>query len=420
MPETDAFLIAGEPSGDQLAAELIRQWHLRAPGSRFTGAGGPAMTAAGASLSCDLTAHSVIGLWEVIRRYSTFRRLFHQLLDECCARRPQVVVGIDYGGFNLRFARAIRRRATGSDWHPRIVQLVSPQVWASRPGRANRMRETHDLVLSILPFEKEWYARRTPDLRVEFVGHPIVDRHAGTPVDPLPTEIPEILLLPGSRTGEIQRHLPILFQTLPAIQARAGFKARLILPNERLVPLARSLGAGRNGAPEPEVGGLPEALRRATLAIASTGTVTLECAWFGVPTLALYRTSWLTYQVGRRLITVPHLAMPNLLAGQVVMPEFIQHEARPDAIAKAASSWLADPATLARQRTALRAVVARLGQPGAAARAAGLILELLSAPGLTPRRTPLPHGAGPEPDPATSAGTPGPQSRRSPNPPPPA
>ena len=375
-----AFLIAGETSGDQLAAELVHPWRRSRPDLRFSGAGGPAMAAAGVQLSVDLTAHSVIGLWEVIRRYGTFRRLFHQLLDQCVAARPDIIVGIDYGGFNLRFATALRERTQGTNWNPCLVQYVSPQVWASRPGRARRMEKTHDLLLSILPFEKDWYARHAPGLPVEFVGHPIVDRHADRSTAPRTVTPREVLLLPGSRVGELQRHLPVLLETVRRIRAHPGgadIRARLILPTARLVELARSLGAGRDGNPEPEVGGLPEALQQATLALASTGTVTLECAWFGVPTLALYRTSWLTYEIGRRVITVKHLAMPNLLADAVVMPEFIQSEANPVQLAQRAIEWLSDPAGLLATRQRLRELVSHLGTPGAAARAAGHLEDLL-------------------------------------------
>jgi lipid-A-disaccharide synthase len=388
-----AFLIAGETSGDQLAAELVHPWRRSRPDLRFSGAGGPAMAAAGVQLSIDLTAHSVIGLWEVIRRYRTFRRLFHQLLDQCVAERPDIIVGIDYGGFNLRFATALRERTQGTNWNPRIVQYVSPQVWASRPGRARRMEKTHDLLLSILPFEKDWYARHAPGLPVEFVGHPIVDRHADRSTAPRTVTPREVLLLPGSRVGELQRHLPVLLETVRRIRAHPGcadLRARLILPNARLVELARFLGAGRDGHPEPEVGGLPEALQQATLALASTGTVTLECAWFGVPTLALYRTSWLTYEIGRRVITVKHLAMPNLLADAVVMPEFIQSEANPVQLAQRAVEWLSDPAGLLATRQRLRELVSHLGTPGAAARAAGHLENLLQG---APERTPS-HSVG--------------------------
>lgn len=379
MKPATAFVIAGETSGDQLGSELVREWRQLAPGTRFLGAGGPALASAGVQLSTDLTAHSVIGLWEVLTKYRTFRRLFHQLLEECIAARPEVIVGVDYGGFNLRFANAIRERGAAIGWRPRLVQFVSPQVWASRPGRARRMEQSHDLLLSILPFEKAWYATHAPGLQVEFVGHPIVDRHADTPATPItpPDNLPRLLLLPGSRTGELQRHLPVLIETLDRLRPHLPFEARLILPHQRLVPLARTLGAGGPRCPEPEVGGLPDALRQTTLALASTGTVTLECAWFGVPTLALYRTSWLTYQVGKRIVTVSHLAMPNLLANRTVMPEFIQGGATAERIADTALAWLREPTTLQQARTDLNRIVAQLGPPGAPRRAARLIVELL-------------------------------------------
>jgi lipid A disaccharide synthetase len=168
------MVIAGEPSGDELAAQLVTalQAHrasLNLPPAHVFGAGGTQLKAAGADISIDLTQHAVIGLWEVLRRYSTFRRVFHQLLDLAGTEQPDVFVGVDFGGFNLRFARALRERARSiarglpepsatdasrmpqAPWNPRIVQFVSPQVWASRPGRAQLLESTHDLLLSILP-----------------------------------------------------------------------------------------------------------------------------------------------------------------------------------------------------------------------------------------------------------------------------
>jgi lipid-A-disaccharide synthase len=375
------MLIAGEPSGDQLASELVVALRELAPAfdlaPEFYAAGGPLLAAAGVPLLTDLTRHSVIGLWEAVRKYGEFRRLFHQLLDEAVRRRPTVVIGVDYGGFNLRFARALRRRSQGTDWHPHLIQFVSPQVWASRAGRARVLEENHDLLLSILPFEPAWYARHAPHLAVEFVGHPLVDRHGPRPESDFSAKHPpSLVLLPGSRPAELERHLPVLLRALAQVQAAHPVAPRLVLPNESLAALARPLIV-QLGLPAPpiEVGGLGEALAGASLAWASTGTVTLECAWYGVPTLALYRTSWSTYQIGRRLIQVPYLAMPNLLAGKVVMPEFIQDAATPEAFTAATLERLRRPEILAAERQALRAVVDSLGAPGAAARAADAILR---------------------------------------------
>ena len=179
------MLIAGEASGDLLAAELVSA--LRAPSSIlhppsspvFFGAGGAKMAAAGVELAFDLTQHSVIGFSDVLKNYFKFRRLFNQLLALAIERKPDVVIGVDFGGFNLRFGHAVReylRDNPFSKWNPKIVQFVSPQVWASRPGRADLLAADYDLLLSIFPFEKAWYARRAPKLRVEFVGHPMIGR----------------------------------------------------------------------------------------------------------------------------------------------------------------------------------------------------------------------------------------------------
>jgi len=192
------MLIAGETSGDVLAAELVKPLKEKvlarstdesadvqplrtALAPRFFGAGGPKMAAVGVELAFDLTQHSVIGISDVLKELGKFRRMFRQLLRLAIERQPDVIIGVDYGGFNLRFAKAIknyvrRHRSDFVPWNPRIVQFVSPQVWASRPGRAYSMAANHDLVLSIFPFEKAWYARHVPQLRVEFVGHPMVAR----------------------------------------------------------------------------------------------------------------------------------------------------------------------------------------------------------------------------------------------------
>lgn len=377
------MLIAGDPSGDQLAAELVTQLRLQAPGAEFFGAGGSHLQAAGMELLVDLTRHAVIGLIEVVAQYARLRRIFHELLAVAERRRPDVVIGVDYGGFNLRFARALRARAaTIPGWRPRIVQFVSPQVWASRPGRAEVLARNHDLVLSILPFEKAWYAEHAPTLRVEFVGHPLVDRHlsrgeaAGASGATREDESrPLVVLLPGSRKGELQRHWPVLRGAAALLAQALPVRLLAVLPTEELAEMARR---GSDPVPglEITVGGLAEALGRAQLALASTGTVTLECAWFRVPTLALYRTSWSTYQIGRRIITVPYLAMPNLLAGAVVMPEFIQDAATPETLSRAAIELLQQPERRLEMRRQLDLVVARLGEPGACRRAADFILAL--------------------------------------------
>jgi len=389
------MLIAGEASGDLLAAELVAALRGQLPDAQFFGAGGPKMSAAGMELALDLTQHSVIGISDVLKNYFKFRRLFNQLLALAIERKPDVVIGVDYGGFNLRFGHAIKEHVRDnpfSRWNPKIIQFVSPQVWASRPGRANKLARDYDLLLSIFPFEKDWYAQRAPSLRVEFVGHPMIGRFANDDLrfrrsrgdeaqikekleTPHVVSYKKILLLPGSRKSELQRHLPVMLDALKLIQEKLpAAKAKMVLPDPSLVQLAKSLGANL----EIQIGELPWALAEADVALASTGTVTMECAFFDVPTVTLYKTSWLTYQIARRIVTVKSLTMPNLLAGEEIYPEFIQNAATPENISRAALELLQDESRRTKIKARLAKIIASLGKPGAAGRAAEAILSLFS------------------------------------------
>jgi lipid-A-disaccharide synthase len=385
------MLIAGEASGDLLAAELVSALRGKLPDAKFFGAGGAKMVAAGVELAFDLTQHSVIGISDVLKNYFKFRRLFNQLLALAIERKPDVVIGVDYGGFNLRFGHAVKeyvRNNPFSKWNPKIVQFVSPQVWASRPGRANLLARDYDLLLSIFPFEKDWYAQRVPKLRVEFVGHPMIGRFAVGTRSTASQEssakksrdgvesVPTVLLLPGSRRSELQRHLPVILPSLKLIQAKLpNAKAKMILPNQGLKEFADKLSALQSSV-EIQTGNLSQALAQADIAIASTGTVTMECAFFGMPTVTLYKTSWFTYEIAKRIVTVRSLTMPNLLAGETVYPEFVQGDATPENISRAALELLQDESRRTKIKSQLAKIVSSLGEPGAAGRAAMAILSL--------------------------------------------
>lgn len=382
------MLIAGEPSGDMLAAELVTALRKEFDSGandetgeiRFFGAGGPRMAEAGVQLALDLTQHAIVGLLEVLKNYGKFRRLFWQLVTLATSRKPDLIICVDYSGFNRRFASAIREQVRSGkfgNWKPKIVQYVSPQVWASREGRAFKMAEVFDLLLTIFPFEKSWYAKRTPHFKVEFVGHPLVDRYPKPASGSSNTNAakPLIVLLPGSRYGELKRHLPVMAEALRLIERQTAVEHIVVLPNERLLEFAQAF---LKDYPELrlQVGGLAETLARAELAIASTGTVTLECAWFGVPTVAMYKTSWSTYQIGKRIIKVRFLAMPNLLADECILPELIQDEASPENIARESLELLGDKTRRNNVKSKLAAVAASLGEPGASQKAAAAIARL--------------------------------------------
>ena len=390
------MLIAGEASGDLLAAELVSALRQQQPDARFIGAGGPKMAAAGVHLAFDLTQHAVIGMSDVLINYFKFRRLFNQLLNLAIERKPDAIIGVDYGGFNLRFGHAIKQyvrknRSASTPWNPKIIQFVSPQVWASRPGRTNLLAADYDLLLSIFPFEKDWYAKRVPKLRVEFVGHPMVGRfnsEGRVPRAPIsdnsgsrgarPSEN-RILLLPGSRADELRRHLPPMQGALKLIREKLpDIRTKMVLPDEALKQLADKLSTLPSDT-EIQIGNLPEALAQADVAIASTGTVTVECAFFGVPTATLYKTSWSTYQIAKRIVKVKWLTMPNILADEEIYPEFVQDAATPDHIAGAALELLQNEPRRIQIKKRLAEVVSSLGGPGANTRAAAAILSLFEA-----------------------------------------
>ena len=404
MKPKQIMLIAGEASGDLLAADLVgalREELLAAEPHftadlpplqtglepRFFGAGGPRMKSAGVELAFDLTQHAVIGLSDALKDYLKVRRLFRgQLFRLAIERQPDVIVGVDYGFYNLRFGHAIRqyvRNRSGwfHGWRPKIVQYVSPQVWASRGGRAYQLARNHDLLLSIFPFEQEWYAKRVPKLRVEFVGHPMLDRFQKVGGEKKETEgsaaAPELLLLPGSRNKELTRHLPVMLAALKLIREKIpAIRARIVLPDDSLAQRAGPMEVPADV--NVQVGGLPEALARTDVAIAKTGTVTMECAYFGVPAVTLYKTSWGNWEVAKRIATVSWATMPNLLAGEELFPEFIQNAATPENISRAALELLQNEARRAQIQKRLKQIVASLGGPGASRRAAQAITRLLT------------------------------------------
>jgi lipid-A-disaccharide synthase len=370
------MIIAGEASGDTLGAELVKALRRipKCERAEFFGAGGPKLAAAGVELAFDLAAHAVVGIWEVLKNYRKFKGFFDSLLHAALQRQADVVILIDYPGFNLRFIKALRERTVGMKWRPKIVYYVSPQIWAWHESRVHQIARDVDLLLAIFPFEKAWYRERVPKFRVEFVGHPLVDRYAGYTLSARDGK--EVLLLPGSRTRELKKHLPPMIEAVQQMRQSSDFVCRMVLPSETLRDLAKTI-APLDGI-KLQVGELAEALGNARVAIASSGTVTMECAYFRVPTVVLYRTSWSTHALGRRFIKVKYLAMPNLLAGEQIYPEFIQDDATGPNLASAALDLMRDEKRRALIKSKLDTVIASLGEPGAADRAAGYIAGLIT------------------------------------------
>jgi len=390
------MLIAGEASGDTLGAELVSalreeltraeidyttDWQPLHTGlePQFFGAGGPRMKAAGVKLAFDLTEYAITGI-PTPKEYIQSRQRFRHLLQLAFERQPDVIIGIDYNYFNLRFAEAVRNyvnRRSGwfQDWHPKLVKYISPQVWASREGRVHEIARDFDLLVSLFPFEKAWYAARVPKFRVEFVGHPMLDRIAGMGSNHRNVASqPTILLLPGSRKSELRRHLPVMLSALRLIREKLPqAKARMVAPNEALADMAKSLGVDC----EIQVRDLPQALAEADVAIASTGTVTMECALFGLPTVTLYKKLLLGVGLSIGIIKSKWFTMPNIIAKEELYPEFLQGAATPANIAGATLELLQNQSRRDEIKDKLAKIISTLGGPGASRRAAQAITQLL-------------------------------------------
>ena len=380
MSTRQVMLLAGEASGDTLGAELVEALADAEPTIDCFGAGGSKMRQAGVDIQIDLTEHAVIGIWEALRNYGKFKRFFDQLLATAEAQKPDAVVLIDNPGFNLRFAAALQdlARQYVGQWRPRIIQYISPQLWAWHESRAHEIARDIDLLLSIFPFEKGWFAGRVPHLEVEFIGHPLVDRYPD-PSKGKPANPPNLLVLPGSREKEITRHLPPIAAAIDLLKDKNELNVSMVLPNENLAELATSVSPNI-ASWNLEIGNIAAALKNTDVAIASSGTVTMECAWFRVPTVVLYRTSWPTYALGRLFINIPHIAMPNVLAGGEIFPEFIQGEATGKNLARAVERFLFGKGAQEKVRAQLDEVAGTLGEKGAATRAATAVISQMDRP----------------------------------------
>ena len=370
---TRLLLSCGEASGDLYAGALTRELRALAPGIDVFGLGGPQLAAAGGRLIDDYRGFAVTGLTEAIvklpRAWATLRRL----VAAARADRPDGLVVIDFPDFNFPLAREIRKLRVP------VVYYISPQIWAWRPKRLETIRRLADRVLVIFPFEEKIY--RDGGVPVEFVGHPLVDlaepqgsRESARRRIGLAADARTVALLPGSRSNEVSRILPVLVAAARLIRDR--------LPDVQFA-LARAPNLDdrffRDLPPAIRVvdGHADAVLGAADVALTASGTATVQAALHDTPMVIVYRLSPLTYRLGKRLVTVDTYGMVNLIAGETIVPELIQESCTPQRVAEEALSMLTDPARAARIRGGLARVRERLGAPGASRRAAEAILRVV-------------------------------------------
>lgn len=361
------LVIAGDPSGDLHAANLIKALKRRDDHAVVAAVGGPLCREAADEFIEDLASRGVTGFWEPALKIGFLLRLAGRLRRFLNERRPDAVICVDYYGFNRRVLSMARSAGVPAYYY------VSPQVWASRKSRVSVLKRLVRKMLVIFPFEEKLY--RDAGVPVEFVGHPLLDLLPEMKAPEPDPRAPRIGLLPGSRSSELNRHLRLFYDAFEALR------------RER--PGARGFVFASANQPDKAYGALPEgaqlvregdyAVRRTLdLAICSSGTATLENALLGVPMVVVYKLSWPTYAIARAIVKVKHIAMANLLAGREVVPELIQRDATAARIVLEAARFLDDAATAARTRAELRRVRSLLGAPGAAGRAAAAILADLT------------------------------------------
>jgi len=368
------FLIAGEPSGDRLGAALMAGLRQLAPGVEFAGVGGPLMQAEGLQSLFPMEELSIMGLVEVLPKYFPLKRRIAQTAEAALAAQPAALITIDSPDFCLRVAGIVK--AARPDL--RTIHYVAPSVWAWRPGRAAKMAKVIDHVLALLPFEPPYMT--AAGMSCDFVGHPVVAEALATPAEAamMQGEGPLVLTLPGSRRGEVARLVPVIGATLARVKA-VHPQARVVLPTVRGVEgLVRELSTDWPIPAEiiTDPARKRAAFAAADVALAASGTVSLELAANGCPMVIAYDMHPLTLWLMRRAALIDTVTLVNLVSDSRAVPEFIGEKCRADLIAPALLDLLAHPGA---QDQAMRLTMERLGKGGEppGLRAARSVLSVL-------------------------------------------
>jgi lipid-A-disaccharide synthase len=371
------YFVAGEVSADNHGAALMRSLRELDAELNFIGRGGPEMRGvAGEPFKDWLGDAAVLGLWEVIRKYGFFRKQFRETLKEIQQSKPDAIVLIDYPGFNLRLAHALRRQFQ----QQRIIYYISPQVWAWNRGRIKKMARLLDLVLCIFPFEADLYNKS--GLRAVFVGHPMLERLRSQRID-IERDPNLVGLFPGSRLPEVRKIFPVMLESVCELQKQNRNM------HFEVAAASRELAVGLNEildrhvrdrqVVQIKVGETAAIMQRTFVGIVASGSATLEAAYFRMPFVLIYKVAWPTYLAARLVVNVKYLGMPNVLAEREVVPEFIQHRAKPEAIAKAVYQLIENADTRERMISEFDAIVGQLGKGDASEKAAAAIIEKIGS-----------------------------------------
>jgi lipid-A-disaccharide synthase len=375
--EIPIAIVAGEASGDLHGSRLVAEVRALVPEASFFGIGGDRMRRAGVEVIQHSRDMAVLGFSEVVRRLPFLHGVLRRMVDLLLERDPALVVLIDYPGFNLRLAE--RAHGLGR----RVAYYISPQLWAWGRNRLAQISRHVDHMIVVFAFEEELY--RSAGVAVTFVGHPLLDvvrptmgKNEFATVSGFDPSVPIVGLLPGSRQQELRRILPVMIS--------ASLLIREQLPQTQfLVGLAPEIGRDAVDEYLRAMGGAVKVVQELTydvmkhsdVLLVASGTATLESAILETPLLVIYRMSPLSYWIARLAVRIPDIGLVNVVAGRRVVPEFVQDQARPRAVADAAIRWLQDPPSREQVKKDLRQVRMKLGEVGAARRAAAVISEML-------------------------------------------
>ncbi len=371
------LIVAGDPSGDLHGSEVVAELRRRNPGLDIYGIGGDRMKAAGMDLVVNLNDLSFMGFVEVVKHLPLIREVEKKLAGLLDTRTPDLVMLIDYPGFNLRFAKCVKRRNIP------VVYYIAPQVWAWGRHRLARIKALIDRMFVIFPFEKELYEKER--IPVEFVGHPLLDimnvrltredffRHEG--FDPSGKLLG---LIPGSRGQEIHRMLPVMLESARILKDEFNVQIAVSRAPNLGPEIFRPYLNGLDNVRLVD-GGTYELMKYSEAAIVTSGTATLETACFETPMVVVYKASAISYLIGRMLVSVDSIGLVNIVAGRKIVPELIQSGANAAAIAGQVRRYFAEPAYSAEVRKNLAGVRSRLGTPGAASRVAERLINFQNA-----------------------------------------
>ena len=370
------YFIAGEVSGDTHGAELIHALLQQQPDLQVSGTGGPLMRAAAKQNIHDWVEDAaVMGIWEVLKHYSWFKKQFDKMLAEIVELKPRALVLIDYPGFNLRMAKAVRAALPDT----KIIYYISPQVWAWNKKRIPVMAEVLDLMLCIFPFEKPIF--ENAGLKTEFVGHPIVDELEEKRI--VSQRDPKLVgLFPGSREREVARLFPVMLESArrlkldhPELRFQAPAASPKLAKHMRhLVEQAELV----EDFVEITDGGSHELMQQAGCGVIASGTATLEAAYYGLPYCLIYKIAWPSYFMGKLLVKIEFIGLVNILAGKKVVEELIQCEAEPAQIQNQLSRFITSSSAVESVQAELAETSKLLGDSGCHNRAASHILSELA------------------------------------------